>query len=86
MSMALKKEEELTVLADEVQVEAAARVRPQPALGAVEPGAVLVASRQIPERDAHRLPVHPSPILCVSRVSHSTQPILAISIALRKAK
>ena len=41
------------MLADVVELEAAAGVGPQPALRPVEPGAVLVPARQVPERDRH---------------------------------
>lgn len=38
------------MLADKVEVQPAVRVRPQPALGPVEPGAVVVAAGQVPKR------------------------------------
>ena len=41
------------MLADVVELEAAAGVGPQPALRPVEPGAVLVPARQVPERHRH---------------------------------
>ena len=39
----------LTVLANEVEVESAVGVGPEPALGPVEPGAVVVAAGQVPK-------------------------------------
>ena len=41
------------MLADVVELEAAAGVGPQPALRPVEPGAVLVPARQVPEGHRH---------------------------------
>ena len=47
------------MLANVVEVEATVGVRPQPALGTVESGAVVVATRQVPERYRHGLPIDP---------------------------
>ena len=69
------------VLADVVQVEVAAGVGPQPALGPVEPGAVLVPARQVPEGDGDRLPIDPLPVLRVLDVSPGSQPVLTVGVS-----
>ena len=69
------------VLADVVQVELAARVRPQPAFGPVKPGAVLVAARQVPEGDGDRLAVDPLPVLGVLDVPPGAQPVLTVGVS-----
>ena len=69
------------VLADVVQVEVTAGVGPQPALRPVEPGAVLVPARQVPEGDGDRLPVDPLPVLRVLDVSPGSQPVLAVGVS-----
>ena len=70
-----------SVLADVVEVDVAGCVRPQPALRPVEPGAVLVPTREVPEGDRHRLPVDPLPVLGVLDVSPGPEPILSIGVS-----
>ena len=76
----------LTVLTDVVEFEAAVSVGPEPALGAVEAGAVLVPAGQVPEADRHGLAVDPLPVLGVVPVTDSAQPVLAVGIALKKRR
>ena len=71
------------VLADEVELEVAVGVRPEPPLGAVEAGAVVAAAGQVPEGDRHRAPAHPAPGLGVGAVAHRAQPVLPVGVALQ---
>ena len=41
----------LTVLANVVEFELATCIRPEPSLGSIKPGAVIVTSRKVPEGD-----------------------------------
>ena len=61
------------VLADVVQTEVTAGVRPQPALGSIEPGAVLVPAREVPEGHRDRLPADPLPVLGVLNRERESQ-------------
>ncbi len=70
------------MLADEVELEAAVGVRPQPSLRPVEPGAVVVAARKVPERNSDRISGHPLPVLRVFPVPDSAEPVLAVGVAL----
>ena len=72
----------LTVLADKVELQSTVGVGPQPSLGAVEPGAVVVAPGQVPEGHRDGLAVDPFPVLRVRAVAGGSQPVLAVGIAL----
>ena len=71
-----------TVLADEVELQAAVGVGPEPTLGAVKPGAVVVAAGKVPEGDGHRVSGHPLPVLRVVPVPHGPEPVLPVGVAL----
>ncbi len=64
------------MLTDKVELQAAVRVRPEPPLGPVEPRAVVVSARKIPERDRNRISCHPFPVFWVLTIPHGTQPVL----------
>ena len=68
------------MLADVVELDVAAGVRPQPPLRPVEPGAVLVSTREVPEGDRDRLPVDPLPVLGVLDVSPGSEPVLTVGV------
>ena len=69
------------MLADVVELDVTAGVRPQPPLRPVEPGAVLVSTREVPEGDRDRLPVDPLPVLGVLDVSPGPQPVLTVGVS-----
>jgi len=68
------------VLADEVQAAVAVGVGPEPALGAVVAGAILVATGQVPERHGDVLAREPLPIGTVLQVASGAHPVLAVWI------
>lgn len=68
------------MLTNEKELSIAVGVGPEPAFGAVVASAVLAASRQVPERDAHVLAREPFPIVTVLRVPHEAEPILATGV------
>ena len=70
------------MLTNVVELQAAIGIRPKPTLGPVKSGAIFVSARQIPKRDGHRLAVDPFPVFRVRLVSHGSQPVLAVCIAL----
>ena len=72
----------LTVLTNKVELQSTVGVGPQPPLGAVEPGAVVVPPGQVPEGDRDGLAVDPLPVLRVRAVAGGSQPVLAVGIAL----
>jgi len=67
---------ELTMLADVVDGRVAVGVGPEPPLGAVVSGAVLIASGEVPERERHVAAADPLPVVAVLRVTHGAHPVL----------
>lgn len=71
----------LTMLADVVEVRVAVCIGPQPALRPVVPGAILVASRQVPEGDGDVFPSQPLPVVTILGVPHCAHPVLTAALA-----
>lgn len=68
------------MLTDKVKVEVTVGVGPEPALSAVEPGAVLVPARKVPEGHRDVTTVDPLPVVNVIRVPHGAHPVLAVGV------
>lgn len=69
------------MLADKVELRVAVGVAPQPSLRAVVPGAVLVPSGQVPERNRHLVTSDPLPRVTVLGVAHRSHPVLRRGVA-----
>lgn len=69
------------MLANEVQRRVAIGVAPEPPLRPIEPGAVLVSARQVPERDGHLFASDPLPRVPVLVVAHGAHPVLGRDVA-----
>jgi hypothetical protein len=65
------------MLTDEVELQAAVRVRPEPTFRPIKPRAVVIAARKIPEWNRHRISSHPFPVLWVLAVPYGAQPVLS---------
>lgn len=74
------------MLADEVDVVVAVGVRPQPAFGAVEAGAVLVAAGKVPEGHGYVTTVDPFPVIDVIGVTNGAHPVLAVLFSPERKK
>ena len=68
------------MLADEVEPEVAVGVGPEPVLGAVEAGTVLLSARETPEADSQVLTRDPLPVGRVLRVPHGAHPVLTVRV------
>lgn len=64
------------MLADEIEHGVAIGVAPEPALGAIETGTVLITAWMVPEGDGDLLPIHPFPGVSVLTITHRSHPIL----------
>lgn len=69
------------MLANIIQWNIAVRVAPQPSFRPVVSRAILIATRQIPERHSHLLTVHPFPHVPFPRITHCAHPVLRRRIA-----
>lgn len=68
------------VLTDEVQQRVAVGIAPEPALGAIKSGTILIAAGMTPEGDGQLVTVHPFPAAAIAAITYRSHPVLRTDV------
>ena len=70
------------MLTNEIQLESAVGIRPQPTFGSVKSCTIVVAARKIPEGYGHRISGHPLPVFWILPIPDRSEPVLPVGVTL----
>ena len=70
------------MLTNEIQLESAVGIRPQPTFGSVKSCTIVVAARKIPEGYGHRISGHPLPVFRILPIPNRSEPVLPVGVTL----